>query len=60
MKAVFEKSTKNFARYKIVSDYGVNGSLYLPSGYNPETIEIEVIGPNHPNHAEESAKMNQK
>lgn len=60
MKAIFEKPTKNLARYKIVSEDGVKGSLYLPSGYNKDVIEITIIGPDHPDHAEESAKMNQK
>lgn len=60
MKAVYVKPTKRFACYQIVSEDGVNGSLYLPSGYNQETIEITMIGPDHPDHAEELAKIKKK
>ena len=60
MKAVYVKQTKRFACYKIVSEEGVNGSLYLPNGYDKDVIEITMIGPDHPDHTKELAKINKE
>ncbi len=60
LKLVFCKDTKRFASYKIGSDEGIVGNVYLPKGIDHAQLPFEVFGPDHPDQATELAKIENK
>lgn len=60
LKIVFYKDTKRFTSYKIGSEDGIVGMVYLPSGIDHDQLPFEVIDRDHPNHATELAKIETK
>jgi len=52
LKVIFEKSTKSFDRYRILSKEGIRGSIYFPRGMQLDNVSFQVVPFDHPEHAQ--------